>query len=236
MENLKNLLLLLGVVVFFASCNKEKALLSGTITDAAGAGIEGVTITLFTADGTESGTTTTASDGTYDIETIRGYAVQFVKTGYLTDESKVEDKSKSTIDVILTDDNFNTQYFDNGENTVTDPMFATNSIQPTETNFGNFATGLDAFFTTTTFKGAVNPTGTAWYDGWSFYSRLVAGTTTSAALATRPTKTITDAMLNSSSDTTYWTNDTTYVLEGFVFVSSTKVLDIEEGTIIQGKT
>jgi hypothetical protein len=126
-------------------------------------------------------------------------------------------------------------YFATAGNLVADPMFAANSIVPGITNWGTLSTP-PAGMVTTTYKGAINPTGTPWYDGWSFYSRIIAGTPNSDVIPSRPTKEITDAMMQSAGNTVNWTKDTTYILKGRVFVNDGQTLNIAAGTIIKGDT
>lgn len=239
MKNLKNLLFLFAAVAVLASCNKNKDTLTGVVSDASGSALEGVTVTIYNVDGTEAASTTTDVDGNYSVEEVtENESVEFSMTGYLTGTGIVPAGSKPELDATLEADVFNTTYFSDADNSVNTAanIFTTGSIQPSISDFGTFGTISDAFFTTTTYKGAVAPTGTPWYDGWSFYSNLVAGTTTSAPFAVASTlDTITDAELSAmTGDTIWWNNTTTYILDGFVFVSSGKVLMIEAGTIIQG--
>jgi hypothetical protein len=239
MKNLRNLLFLFAAVAVLASCNKKKDTLSGVVTDAAGTALEGVTVTVLNVDGTEGGTATTDANGEYTVDQVEeNETVEFALTGYLTASGTVPAGNRPEVDATMEADVFNTTYFgtaNNSVNTAAD-IFTTGTIQPSITDFGTLGTISDAFFTTTTYKGAVAPTGTAWYDGWSFYSNLVSGTTTSAAITVASTlDTITDAEMSAiTADTIWWNNTTTYILDGFVFVSSGKVLMIEEGTIIQG--
>ncbi len=239
MKNLRNLLFLFTAVAILASCNRNRDTLTGVVTDAAGAAVEGVTVTVFNVDGTTAGTATTDADGNYSIEeVVENEPVEFSKAGFLTATGTVPTGNRPELDVTLQADAFNTTYFASANNTVnTDAsIFNTNSIQPSISSFGTLATISDAWFTTTTYKGAVDPSGTPWYDGWSFYSNLVAGTTTSNAITNAATlDTINDAEMSAmTADTIWWGNDTTYFLDGFVFVNSGKTLVIEAGTIIKG--
>ena len=125
-------------------------------------------------------------------------------------------------------------YFADAENTVADPAFETGSIKPTGDLGSNLSTppaGLE----NADYKGAVDPSGTPWYEGWSAYAEIVQGNNT-------PTHTlgnlvtITDADMLAAGNTVNWTKDNTYILDGFVFVNDGQTLNIEAGTIIQGKS
>ncbi|MFK7806286.1 MAG: carboxypeptidase regulatory-like domain-containing protein [Saprospiraceae bacterium] len=122
-------------------------------------------------------------------------------------------------------------YFDTAGNTVTDPAFEALSIKPTA-DLGT-TSAPPAAMENAAYKGAIDPDGaTPWYAGWSFYSRLVAGNMNSDPLAITTAETITDD--GSGTGTVTWSNDKTYVLDGFVFVNEGQTLTIEPGTIIQG--
>ena len=115
-----------------------------------------------------------------------------------------------------------------------DPLFGINTLMPTASVTATSPTG--SWYSYAPFKGAVNPSGAAWYDNWSFFSRLVAGFTDSAPLnsANLPTKEITDAWMQTQGSTINWTKDTVYKLNGFVFVNSGNTLNIAAGTVIKG--
>ena len=72
-------------------------------------------------------------------------------------------------------------YFDDAGNKVADPVFEANSIKPTA-DLGMNPLFSDGFCDPVAFKGAIDPSGTPWYAGWSFYDNLVAGNTNSDAL------------------------------------------------------
>lgn len=127
------------------------------------------------------------------------------------------------------------EYFADAGNQVADPAFTAGSIIPTLTNWGTLSTP-PATMTATTYKGAVDPSGAAWYAGWSFYSRIISGTLTSDVLPNRPTKDITDAWMQAQGNTINWTKDTTYILKDLVFVNDGQTLNIAAGTIIKGDT
>lgn len=122
--------------------------------------------------------------------------------------------------------------FDAEGNTVVDPGFS--GITPSN-DLGTTAAPAVSFFDATTFKGAVNPSGTAWYTGWSSYENILAGGNTTA-FNTQIKETWTDQMMQDAGNVVEWTADKTYVLDGFVFVNSGQTLNIEAGTVIQGMT
>ncbi|MGD8922584.1 MAG: T9SS C-terminal target domain-containing protein, partial [Candidatus Zixiibacteriota bacterium] len=108
---------------------------------------------------------------------------------------------------------------------------------PAKPNYGsNFA----SFFEQVNYIGAFDPDlplDQSWAAGWTafdFYGYLgeadlcACGGTTDGG---KPEKTITDASING---TVTFHCDTVYVLDGFVFVESGEVLNIEPGTIIKG--
>ncbi|MCH2044974.1 MAG: carboxypeptidase-like regulatory domain-containing protein [Saprospiraceae bacterium] len=233
METLKKVVLFSLVIMFaltFNSCQKDKEItVTGTVTNSTGSGVEGVTVTTV---GSVINTATTASDGTYTINVAQNGSLTFAKNGYSAQSKDVE--GENTIDIILSFDPF-AAAFSTGGNISEDPAF-TGGVVPTSSNLGTPGTASDSWFTATTYKGAVNPSGTPWYDGWSFFSRIASGTTTSAPLTNAANVvTVTDASLSNAA-TINWTKDTTYILSGFVFVDSGQTLNIEAGTIIKGAT
>jgi hypothetical protein len=125
-------------------------------------------------------------------------------------------------------------YFATAGNQVADPGFAASSITPTA-DLGTTSTAPSGY-ETTSYKGAINPTGTPWYAGWTAYESILAGGNTPPITAGANTVTIDDATMMAAGNDVQWTKDNTYVLDGFVFVNDGQTLRIEEGTVIQGKT
>lgn len=125
-------------------------------------------------------------------------------------------------------------YFASAGNQNVDPQFAAGTITPGLTAWGSFSTP-PAGLTTTTYKGAVDPAGTAWFAGWSFYSRVLQGLS-SDVIPSRPTVEITDAIMLASSNNVTWSADTTYILKGRVFVNDGQTLNIPAGTVVKGDT
>lgn len=234
MKTLNNFLVLISALslLLFSACKKDKntvITITGTVNNANGVALSGVLVTA----NASGATATTSAQGTYSIESEESGTLTFSLANY---QSLTEDvNSRTTINVTLGMSpayRFE-QYFATAGNTVANPSFAAGTITPTA-NLGALSAYPATFFTNVTYKGAINPSGAVWYAGWSFYDRLLAGAT-SDVLPSRPTKVITDASMASASDTIRWTNDTTYILSGFVFVEDGEVLDIEEGTIVQGR-
>ncbi len=87
----------------------------------------------------------------------------------------------------------------------------------------------DDFYDVVNYKGAFGSTN--WMKGWTALDHYgyLAPSKTSANIVT-----VTDATINSG-DQVFWTADNTYILDGFVFVESGAVLNIEAGTVIKGK-
>lgn len=227
---MKNLILfmLLLVAVTFGACDKqENSSITGTAKDSNGVAIQGVEV-----EASSGEIATTASDGTYTITADKQGDLTFTKSGYRTQKVAINDKT--TVDANLPTDEFNSSYFATANNSIENPNFVTNSIQPTTNLTATSPTG--AWYTTAAYKGAVDANGTPWYAGWSFYSNLVAGNMNSNTM-TLPTtvQTVTTATIDSMpSDTIKWNRNTLYKLSGFVFIGDNKVLEIEAGTIIQG--
>jgi len=122
-------------------------------------------------------------------------------------------------------------YFDDAKNINTDPGF-TSGFMPMN-DLGDVCdtgTGTDA----TDYKGAVAPTGTPWYTGWSSYENILNGGGT-RSFTVGNIVTIQDSDMSEAGDVVNWTNDNTYVLDGIVFVNEGQTLNIEAGTVIQGK-
>ena len=113
-----------------------------------------------------------------------------------------------------------------------DPEFGFGTIAPSGDLGTNFSTAPNGL-TSTEYKGAIAPGSTPWYSGWSFYSRLVAGNVNSDPLPIASLQYISDD--GSGTGTTTWTNNMTYILDGFVYVNEGQTLTIEPGTIIQAK-
>ena len=222
----------LSLLMSLAACKKDKSKIevSGVVRDAANQPLAGVGVkSAFDSVGTDA-------NGAYRLEAEAEGTLVFSKGWEY--ETKTENVGqRKTIDVQLQASPAKrvADYFTSAGNQVLDPQFATGTIKPGLSTWGTLSTPTGAFFTSTTYKGAVNPSGAAWYEGWSFYSRLVAGQTTSAALPSRPTKVIADADMRGR-DTIRWVKDTSYILTGFVFVNDGQVLDIEAGTIVRGRS
>lgn len=235
MKNFKFFLLtILSSAVLLTSCGDDDSstptiTVSGVVSDDAGNLLEGATVA---ASNDDTKSTTTAADGTFTVDVPEG-TVTVSKDGYET----ATEATAATITVTLNRGAgaFFAASFEANGNSVVDPTFATNSIQPTA-DLGALAP-YTGNFTTVNYKGAVDPTGTPWYAGWSFYDRLLNGETNSAPMTLGNIVEVTDAdIANSGSTSITWTNDNTYVLNGFVFINDGQTLNIEAGTIIQGKS
>ena len=232
MRNLKNLFsfLILAITLSFTACTPEVTTvnISGTVSDGT-TGLDGVTVTASSGE-----TTTTETSGTYTITASKEGTLTFTVVGYTS--KTIDINSQTNIDVTLTEDPWVTSFEDNG-NSHMDPQFPSNSIIPSITLSASVST--DTWFSqTATYKGAVALAfGTPWYDNWSFYSRIVNGNTTSAALITtgKTIVNVTDAWMQAQGNSLTWTPNNIYVLEGFVFVGTGQTLNIDAGTIIQGK-
>ena len=125
-------------------------------------------------------------------------------------------------------------YFADAGNSVADPAFADKSLKPT----GSLGTNLStppAGLQNANYKGAIDPNATTpWYEGWSAYAKIVKGENT-PALTLANEVVIKDSDMLAAGNTVNWTKNNTYVLDGFVFVNDGQTLNIEAGTIIQGK-
>ena len=237
MKNFKILFLAFLATSIFAltSCGDDDSAgptitVSGVVSDDLGNPLEDASITV---EDDDSQTTTTNADGTYSLTVEEGSNLVFAKDGYVSTVLFAADIVNATLN--RGSGAFFAESFDANGNSILDPAFGASSIQPSA-DLGAMAT-IDGQFQTVSYKGAVDPSGTPWYDGWSFYSRLVAGETTSAPLTLGNIVDVTDADIqNSGSTSITWTNDNTYVLDGLVFINEGQTLNIEGGTIIQGKS
>jgi len=229
MKNLKNVFafFMLALALGFTSCETTTTLITitGTVTDGT-SNLVGVTVE--TSNGS---TTITDASGQYTTDADPSGTITFSLKGYISQEKNVSDQA--IINATLVIDPWPASFATKSNSSI-DPAFTTNTLIPTANVTATSPTG--AWYSTAAYKGAVDPAGAAWYDNWSFFSRLVAGQTNSAALniSTLPTKTITDAWMQSQGSTINWTKDTVYKLSGFVFVNSGHILNIAAGTVIQG--
>ncbi|MBR9919463.1 MAG: carboxypeptidase regulatory-like domain-containing protein [Bacteroidetes bacterium] len=241
MKQFAKILSIFALAAFvFSSCGDdempsiETVAVSGTVSDDTGASLEGVTVTS-TLDDTK--TATTDATGLYTITIDADADLTFAKDGYISAEGTV-DGSADTETLNVTLDRgpgaFFAASFDETGNSVADPGFAANSIIPGN-DLGAGSTE-PATFMDVDFKGAVDPASTPWYADWSFYDNLINGTLESDALTTGTVETWTDADMQAAGNDVMWTNDKTYVLDGFVFVNDGQSLTIQEGTVVQGKS
>lgn len=120
-------------------------------------------------------------------------------------------------------------YFSSAGNQLTDPGFTTTSITPVGDLGTNSAS--PSGIQNTDYKGAIDPTGSAWYTGWSFYSNLISGNVNSNTL---PAKSGVDTIPAGSIGTRTLSADTVYILSGRVIVGDGEVLTIPAGTILKG--
>lgn len=231
MGNIKNLFafFVLAILLGFTACQPTASTIAvtGTVTNGT-SNIVGATVTA--SNGT---TATTDANGQYSIDAAPAGTLTVKAAGYTSQTVNVS--SQSTINFTLVLDAWVASFTTNG-NTVLDPAFTSGTLTPTATVTGTSPVG--AWYTTAPYKGAVDPSGAAWYAGWSFFSQIVAGTMTSASLGItgKPTKNITDAWMQAQGvGNINWTKDTVYILNGFVFVDSAQVLNIAAGTVVQGK-
>ncbi|MEL6864229.1 MAG: carboxypeptidase regulatory-like domain-containing protein [Bacteroidota bacterium] len=125
------------------------------------------------------------------------------------------------------------EYFATAGNTSTDPGFAS-AASITPSNDLGAVSSAPTGVTSTSYKGAVDPSGAAWYEGWTAYENILNGSNT-PGLSTGTVVTVTDADMLTAGDDVQWTKNNTYVLDGFVFVNPGQTLTIEAGTVIQGK-
>lgn len=84
----------------------------------------------------------------------------------------------------------------------------------------------DGFYTAVNYKGAFGSND--WTAGWTYLSGAKRTFDN-----TKPTKTITDANI---AGTVTLSRDTIYLLDGFVFVGNNETLNIQDGTVIKGKS
>jgi len=123
-------------------------------------------------------------------------------------------------------------YFETANNTNANPGF-TSAYMPMNDLGDVCNTGAPTDITD--YKGAISPNGTPWYAGWSSYENILAGGGT-RSFTVGNLVTITDNDLLEGDDEVFWTNDNTYILDGLVFVNEGQTLNIEAGTVIQGKS
>jgi len=227
--------ILLSTTLFF-SCGSdntnpvvETVDVNGTVNDGSGNALVAVTVTSVN-DATNS--TATGADGTFAITVTVGDKLSFSKDGFVTQELSAGATLNVTMSEVVNTTPLE-EYFSSAGNMVANPNFTAGSIQPS----GNLGTvgSAPAGCEVTSYKGAIDPSGTPWYEGWTFYSRLVTGETTSAPITLGNNVTVTDADMLAAGNTVNWTSDNTYVLDGFVFVNDGQTLNIEAGTVIQGK-
>lgn len=202
--------------------------ISGRITDTSGSGIDAVTITSNTGI-----TTTTDTDGNYTIDTEKSGSLLCTKRNYISQRTQINFSDQ--LDITLKTDDFATSYFATANNTLVDPRFVQNSLQPISGLTASAPT--NSWYTPASYKGAVNASGTPWYDGWSYFSNILTNQNTpSLGIATKPKKIIQGITfappINSIVN---WTKDTVYILDGLVFIDSTITLRIQAGTVIQGR-
>ncbi|MEX2589263.1 MAG: hypothetical protein WD334_03600, partial [Chitinophagales bacterium] len=124
-------------------------------------------------------------------------------------------------------------YFTSAGNKVEDPGFTPTSITPSLSG-GNFSSGTGSIVSTN-YYGAIDPNGSKWYEGWSFFEQILAGGTTdknrSAMVDGKPEMTISSNI--TSNDT--FTNDNVYILDGRIYVTNNATLTIEAGTVVKAK-
>lgn len=222
--------LILALLVGFSACTPESTTvtITGTVTN----GTNGLSNVSVVASSLES--TTTGASGEYSITAAKDGTLTFSIKGYVA--QTIDINSQTTIDAVLAEDPWILS-FDNNGNQVKDPQFPVNSIIPSITL--SATSSSDPWFSTANFKGAVaSAFGSPWYDNWSFYSRIVNGSTTSAVInnAGKTIINVTDAYLQSQGNTITWTPNNIYILDGLVFVDAGKTLNIDAGTVIQGKS
>jgi len=124
------------------------------------------------------------------------------------------------------------EYFATAGNIDTDPAFTSGTIAPTA-DLGT-TSAAPSGLTSTTYKGAIDPAGSAWYAGWTAYESILAGGNTTEFTPGANIVNIDDAVMTAAGNDVMWTKDNTYVLDGFVFVNDGQTLTIEAGTVIQG--
>jgi len=125
-------------------------------------------------------------------------------------------------------------YFEDSGNSVVDPGFAAGTITPSA-DLGATSSAPSGLMSTS-YKGAIDPSGAAWYTGWTAYESILGGGATTAFTPGANAVSIDDAVMAAAGNNVMWTKDNTYVLDGFVFVNDGQTLNIEAGTVIQGKS
>jgi hypothetical protein len=221
-------ILLAGIGCTNTSDTPENTI-NGTVQDSNGNGISTVTITSNTGV-----TTTTDSDGNYSIETDRSGTLTYTKEDFIS--NKVDINFSKLLNITLQTDLFSTSYFATANNTIADPNFRTSSLQPSSNITAT--TPNNSWYSTATYKGAIDANGTPWYDGWSYLSKILTGQNIpSLGTTTKPKKIIKgNTWAPPVNSIITWSKDTVYVLDGFVFVDSSITLRIPAGTVIQGNT
>lgn len=216
--------------LLFSACTPEPTTvtITGTVTD----GTTPLSDVSITASSFE--TTTTGSTGEYTITAAKEGTLTFERQSYVS--KTVDINNQTNIDVALDLDPWILSFDGNG-NSIQDPQFPSNSIIPSVTLSATVSSDL-WFSQTATFKGAVAAAfGNPWYANWSFYSRIVSGNNTSAPInnSGKTIINVTDTDLQNQGNNITWTSDNIYVLDGLVFVSAGQTLNINAGTVIQGK-
>lgn len=226
----------LGVMGLFCllviiGCEEEAlptVTVSGTVTGTNGP-IEGATV--FQSDN-ENVNALTDATGTYSINITEGSTITVKAQGFTT--LTAEGNTAQSVDFALDIRDFPASFATSG-NQVLDPVFLPGSIQPTA-DMGAVRDVSSDFFTDVDYKGAIDPDGTPWYAGWSFYDNIIAGNLRPDPLVI-PSNiiTVSDADMQAAGDEVYWTSDNLYLLDGFVFVNEGQTLYIEAGTVIYAK-
>ncbi len=167
----------------------------------------------------------------YFLATLLFFATLITSCG--DDETPVTDDTPP-IDPIVEATMAFADYFSSAGNAVADPAFVSNSIKPAGSlgaNLSSYPAGMDQV----DYKGAIDPSNSlAWYEGWSAYENILTGGNT-PGFNTGVTVTITDDIMKNAGNDVNWVKTNTYILEGFVFVNDGQTLNIEAGTVIQGK-
>ncbi len=238
MKNLKTIFALLALAgITLSSCKNDddtpeptitKIEVTGKVNDDSGAALANVTISSTLNPAT---TTSSTASGIFNIYVEKTDSLKFEKTGY--ESIKVAPAATLTVTLKKMPDLTFAQYFDKAGNKVQNTSFTANTITPTA-NLGTLSS-YPAGFENVNFKGAVNPTGTAWFASWSFYNNIVSGKLTSNPISTKTIEVWNDAKMKTAGTTVNWTASKTYILEGLVFVNDGQTLNIEAGTIVQGK-
>lgn len=221
----------LAILLIWSSCTpaEDKATpISGVVKDGNGNGVNAVEIVSNTGV-----STTTDTDGNYTIDTEKSGSLLCTKKDYISQNVPINFSDK--VDIVLQTDDFTTSYFATANNTIANPNFTPNSLQPS-TNLTALAPP-SGWYTSANYKGAVDANGTPWYAGWSYFSKIITNQTTpSLGIATKPKKVIQGNTFSPPINSIInWTKDTVYILDGLVFIDSTITLKIQAGTIIQGR-